>query len=211
MKIAVVAANGKAGRLIVREAVSRGHEVWAVVRGENHTEAPHALVKDLFDLSAADLADFDVVVDAFGAWAPEVLPQHTTSLMHLADALSDTQTRLLVVGGAGSLYVDEAHSTQLAETPDFPADWRPLATAMADALAKLRERNDVRWTYVSPAADFVADGARSGAYLLGGEELFTNAAGQSTISYTDYAVAMLDEAERTTDAHVQQRISVVQK
>lgn len=67
MKIAVVCANGKAGKLIVKEAVSRGLDVTAVVREENQTSAQHVLQKDLFDLTAADLQGFDVVVDAFGA------------------------------------------------------------------------------------------------------------------------------------------------
>ncbi|WP_288267800.1 NAD(P)H-binding protein, partial [uncultured Bifidobacterium sp.] len=96
MKIAVVAANGKEGQLVVKEAVKRGHDVTAVVRGENKSEAQHAIIKDLFDLTAADLAGFDVVVDAFGVWAPEDQPQHSTSLKTLCDALSGTDTRLIV-------------------------------------------------------------------------------------------------------------------
>ena len=106
MKIAVVCANGKAGQLIVKEALDRGFDVTAIVRGENKSAAQNVIVKDLFDLTAADLADFDAVVDAFGAWTPETLPQHSTSLAHLCDILSGTDTRLLVVGGAGSLYVN---------------------------------------------------------------------------------------------------------
>ena len=99
--IAVVAANGKSGKLIVKEAVDRGFDVTAIVRGENHTAAQHVITKDLFDLTADDLKGFDAVVDAFGAWTPDTLPQHSTSLKHLADILSGTQTRLIVVGGAG--------------------------------------------------------------------------------------------------------------
>lgn len=209
MKIAVVCANGKAGTLIVKEAVDRGHDVTAVVRGENRTVAPHALVKDLFDLTAADLAGFDVVVDAFGAWAPEVLPQHATSLAHLCDALSGSDARLLVVGGAGSLYVNPEHTATVSEGPDFPDSFKPLAAAMAEGLADLRSRDDVRWTYLSPAADFQAEGERTGSYVLGGEELTLNAAGESVVSYADYAIALVDELERTADAHVRQRISVV--
>ena len=106
MKMAVVCANGKAGKWIVKEAVERGLDVTAIVRGENSSAAKNALVKDLFDLTNADLKGFDVVVDAFGAWTPETLPLHSTSLKHLCDILSGTDTRLLVVGGAGSLYVN---------------------------------------------------------------------------------------------------------
>ena len=80
---------------------------------------------------------------------------------------------------------------------------------MTEALTDLRKRNDMRWTYLSPAADFQADGERTGAYLLGGEELILNDAGESIISYADYAIAMVDEIEKGD--HIQQRISVVLK
>ena len=80
MKIAVICANGKAGKLIVREAITRGADVTAVVRGENQSAATNVIRKDLFDLTIADLEGFDVVIDAFGAWTPETLPQHSASL-----------------------------------------------------------------------------------------------------------------------------------
>lgn len=211
MKIAVVCANGKAGKLIVKEAVDRGHNVTAVVRGENQTVAQHTLVKDLFDLTSEDLAGFDAVVDAFGAWTPETLSEHSTSLAHLCDILSGTETRLLVVGGAGSLYVNPEHTAVVADGPEFPEAFKPLAAAQGKALEELRARDDVRWTFISPAADFQADGERTGAYILAGEELRLNDAGESVISYADYAIAMVDEAERASDAHIRQRISVVRR
>lgn len=207
MKIAVVCANGKEGKLIVKEAVERGLDVTAVVRGANKSAAAKVIRKDLFDLTAADLEEFDVVIDAFGAWTPETLPQHCTSLKHLCDLLSGRETRLLVVGGAGSLYVNPEHTVQLMDAPDFPALFQPLASSMGKALEELRGRSDVKWTYMSPAADFQADGARTGRYTLGGEELTLNKKGESAISYADYAVAMVDEA--VNGDHIRQRISVV--
>lgn len=207
MKVAVVCANGKAGKLIVKEAVSRGLDVTAVVRGQNQTVAEKVLEKDLFDLSSADLQDFDVVVDAFGAWTEETLPQHSTSLKHLCDILSGTNTRLLVVGGAGSLYVNPEHTACVADGADFPDAFKPLAAAMAKALEELRKREDVKWTYISPAGDFQADGERSGKYILSGEELTLNSKGESVISYADYAIAMVDEIVKGN--HIQERISVV--
>lgn len=83
MKIAVVAANGKEGQLVVKEALSRGDEVTAVVRGENKSAAPNAIVKDLFDLTTADLADFDVIVDAVGTWTSETLHVIPDAAKHL--------------------------------------------------------------------------------------------------------------------------------
>lgn len=209
MKIAVICANGKAGKLIVKEVVNRGLDVTAVVRGDNATAAEKALKKDLFDLTAADMKDFDVVIDAFGAWTEDTLPQHSTSLKHLCDILSGTDTRLLVVGGAGSLYVNPEHTMCVADGPDFPDSFKPLAAAMAKALGELRQRSDVKWTYISPAGDFQADGERTGKYILGGEELTLNSRGESIISYADYAVAMVDEAVNGTN--IQKRISVVRE
>ena len=207
MKMAVVCANGKAGKLIVKEAVERGLDVTAIVRGENRSAAKSALVKNLFDLTSADLKGFDVVVDAFGAWTPETLPLHSASLKHLCDILSGTDTRLLVVGGAGSLYVNPEHSAQVMDGPDFPEVFKPLATNMGKALDELRGRDDVKWTYISPAGDFQAEGERTGKYIQAGEELTLNGRGESIISYADYAIAMVDEA--MSGNHIRQRISVV--
>lgn len=207
MKIAVVCANGKAGKLIVKEALHRGLEVTAVVRGANQSLAEKVIQKDLFDLTASDLKGFDVVVDAFGAWTPETLPLHSSSLKHLCDILSGSDTRLLVVGGAGSLYVNKEHTAQVMDGADFPDMFKPLASNMGKALQELRAREDVRWTYISPAGDFQADGARTGRYIMGGEELTLNSRGESVISYADYAAALVDEA--VNGEHIRQRISVV--
>lgn len=207
MKIAVVCANGKEGRLIVEEALERGLDVTAVVRGENKSKAKKVIQKDLFDLTASDLEGFDVVIDAFGAWTPETLPQHSTSLKHLCDIVSGKETRLLVVGGAGSLYLNKEHTVQVMDGADFPEIFKPLAKSQGKALDELRTRNDVKWTFVSPAGDFKADGIRSGKYILGGEELTLNSKGESIISYADYAIAMVDEA--INGNHIQKRISVV--
>ena len=207
MKIAVICANGKEGKLIVEEAIAKGADVTAVVRGENKSAAKNVIQKDLFDLNVADLESFDVVIDAFGAWTPETLPQHSTSLKHLCDLVSGKETRLLVVGGAGSLYVNPEHTVQVMDGADFPEIFKPLASNMGKALDELRTRNDVKWTYISPAGDFQADGARTGKYIWGGEELTLNSKGESVISYADYAAAMVEEA--LNGNHIQQRISVV--
>lgn len=209
MKIAVVAANGKAGKLIVAEAVKRGFDVTAFARSENKSVAKKFVKKDILDLTKDDLKDFDAVVDAFGAWKPEDLPNHIKTSQHLCDLLSGTDTRLLIVGGAGSLFVNKEHTIQVKDTPEFPEIFVPLATAQADELVELRKRNDVKWTFISPAGDFQADGERTGKYILAGEEFTLNDKGESIISYADYAVAMIDEIE--SGKHFQERISVVRK
>lgn len=207
MKIAVVAANGKAGRRIVEEALNRGWDVTAIIRGENKTAAKKFLVKDIMSITKDDVKNFDAVVDAFGAWKTEDLPNHTKTSQHLCDVLSGTNIRLLIVGGAGSLYTNKDHSACVLESPDFPADWKPLATAQAAELSELRKRDDVKWTFVSPACDFQAEGERTGKYIVGGEELTLNSKGESIISYADFAIAMIDEID--TGHHLNERISVV--
>lgn len=208
MKIAIIGANGKAGLFLVNEALSRGHDVTAIMRKENQAvdKKAHVVIKDLFQLSYNDLKDYDVIIDAFGTWAPESLPLHQTSLKHLADLLRDKPNRLLVVGGASSLYVDDAHTLRLLDSDGFPDEYKPLASSMAIAFDALKKCDDVQWTYLSPAAEFIADGVRTGRYLIGGDTLVQNSQGQSQISYADYAIAMIDEAEAAK--HVQQRFTV---
>ncbi|MBU3157534.1 NAD(P)H-binding protein [Clostridium estertheticum] len=207
MKVAVVAANGKAGRLIVKEAVERGMDVTAVVRGENKTASKNSLIKDIFDINKEDLAGFDVVVDAAGAWTPETVHVVPDAVKHLAGLLRGTDKRLLVVGGAGSLFVNPDHTQTVADVTPFPAEAMPVLNAHKEALAELRKYNDVKWTYVSPAGDFQADGERTGKYILGGEELKLNSKGESVISYADYALSMVDEI--ASGKHIKERISVV--
>ena len=207
MKIAVVAANGKAGKLIVEEAVNRGMDVTAIIRGENKTVAPRAIVKDLFDLTSKDLNGFDVVVDAFGNWTPEAIDLIPAATVHMAKILTGSDTRLLVVGGAGSLYVDPEHTKTVVDVTPFPEAAMPVVIGHGKALEELRKFDDVNWTYVSPAGDFQADGERTGKYILGGEELVLNSKGESVISYADYAIAMVDEIE--SSKHIKERISVV--
>lgn len=131
---------------------------------------------------------------------------HSVTLNHLADILSGTKTRLLVVGGAGSLYTDQTHTMTISETPDFPKAYLPVANGMGKALEELRKRNDVKWTYISPAAEFDPEGKKTGSYVLAGEEFTVNEKGESYISYADYALALVDEAEKGN--HIRERISV---
>ena len=207
MRIAVAAANGKAGRLITQEAVNRGMDVTAIVRGENKSAAQNAIVKDLFDITKEDLAGFDVVVDAVGAWTPDTVHAVPDAAKMLADLLKGSNVRLIVVGGAGSLYMDPEHTKTVADVVEFPEAAMPVLRAHKEALDVLRTYDDVNWTYVSPAAEFTADGERTGKYILAGEEFTTNSKGESIISYADYAIAIVDEIKNA--AHVKERISVL--
>ncbi|MFB5763647.1 NAD(P)-dependent oxidoreductase [Paenibacillus medicaginis] len=207
MKIAVIGASGKAGSLIIKEAADRGHEVTAIVRDASKVSNTSVLEKDVFSLTADDLKTFDVVINAFGA-PPGQEHLHVEAGRALINALKGTpQTRLIVVGGAGSLYVDEAKSVRLMDTPDFPKQFLPTASNQGQNLQDLQSSSGIQWTFVSPAAFFDAQGARTGAYQTGKDNLFFNAQGDSYISYADFAIAVVDEAEQAN--HVNERFAVV--
>jgi len=196
MNIAVIAAKGRVGTKIVEEAKRRGLEVTA-------------LNQDVFSLGREDLDKYDVVVDAVGGWMKEKAPNIPNAVKHLTSVLRGTKTRLLIVGGAGSLYLDKTHTKTVMMLPTFPESFKLVATVHQEALDYLRGVKDVDWVYLSPAGDFVADGDRTGSYLLGGEEYFTNAEGVSRISYADYAIAMVDEI--VNPKHHQERFAVIGK
>lgn len=181
----------------------------AVVRGENKSVAEKAIIKDLFALTKEDLSEFDVVVDACGGWTEDTIPVIPKAGEYLCELLSGMDKRLIIVGGAGSLFVNTEHTATVADGPEFPEAFKPVAAAHQELLDALRQRKDVKWTYISPAGDFRADGERTGEYTLGGEEPVLNSKGESVISYADYAIAFVDEIEKGD--HIYERISVVSK
>lgn len=154
--------------------------------------------------TAALSAGRDVVVSAVGAGIHGPNPEYAiyreaaealvAALRSLADA-----PRLLVVGSAGSLAVDDG--VRLLDTPDFPATYQEEALAQADALDYYRSVEDLEWTYISPPV-LLEPGERTGQYRTAGDRLLLGAAGASRISIADHAVAFVDEIERPTTIRV---------
>lgn len=207
MKLAIIGATGHAGSLILNEALERQIDVTAIVRHPEKlvVDVPY-LKKALYDLTQDDLSKFDVVIDAFRPpMAKEEL--HQSSLQHLIDILSGTATRLLVVGGASSLYLDDERTKRMIDVSDPDAPYYPTAYNMYQAYLELPKAKDLQWSYLSPAANFVPDGSRTGNYQLSDNRLKKNAEGQSDISMADYAIAMVDEA--LENQHGNQHFSVV--
>jgi putative NADH-flavin reductase len=208
MKIALIGATGGIGGAIAKEALARKHQLTAVTRRGGAVSADLAGVQtvgaDIFD--AAALADAvrgnDVLASAFGPG-----PESATLVTKLAGVLVEAARvagikRVVVVGGAGSLYV--APDLQLVDAPGFPEQYRQYALAHRDALAVLRAAKDLDWTFFAPAA-LIAPGERRGGFSVGVDKLISNAAGDSKISYPDYADAFVTELE--TSAHVQQVVT----
>lgn len=209
MKIGIIGASGKAGSLILKEALTRGHEVAAIVRDEARVQIQGASVleKDIFDLKAEDIKVFDVVVNAFGA-APGKEHLHVDAGKILIEAMKGApQTKLIVVGGAGSLFVDEAKTIRVLDTPEFPKEYFATAFNQSKNLGDLQNATDIQWTFISPSAFFDPQGNRTGGYKLGKDNLLVNSKGESYVSYADFALAVLDEIENPQ--HINQRFTVV--
>jgi len=199
-RIALIGASGNVGSRLLQELVSRGHQVTAIGRDPTRiSPSPYvsAVRGDINDIGglAAILKGHDAVISSvrFSESDPAAL----------IDAVRRAGVkRYLVVGGAGSLYV--APGRRLLDQPDFPAQYKEEASRGAAFLDALKLVTDLDWTFLSPSALFVP-GERTGKFRLGGDELLVGPKG-STISYEDYAIAMVDEIE--SPKHVRARFTV---
>jgi putative NADH-flavin reductase len=197
MRLIVFGANGALGRRLVMECLERGIDVTAAVRDVSRLEgAAREITVVAADATnpaaiAAVAEGHDAALSAVTQHAhPEILVAVAPSLL---EGLSKAGVpRLVVAGGAGSLYVEDG--VRLMDTPDFHDDWKPEAQAQSDALDAYRAADtDVEWSYVSPGA-LLEPGERTGEYRLGGDRLLTDDAGHSRITMEDFAIAMVDEA-----------------
>lgn len=202
MRITVLGSAGNVGSRVVTEALTRSHDVTAVVRdparfGELHPEATHragdaGVPEHVAELSSGQ----DLVVNATRP-APGREPEHAAVSRALLAGLATTGVRLLIVGGAGSLTVPGSGGVLAIDDPAYvPTAWRHIALASNAQFDAVRTADtEVDWTYVSPSA-LLEPGVRTGGYRLGADELIVDAEGNSSISMEDLAVALLDEAER---------------
>ena len=209
MKIGIIGATGKVGHLIMKEAIDRGFEVTAIVRNASKISEENVAVieKDIFNLIASELKEFDVVVSTYRAPDGEE-HLYVEAGRVLVEALKgNLDTKLIVVGGAGSLFVDDKKTTRLMDTPDFPDFVLPTAANAGKQLEELQKTNSITWTYISPAGFFDPEGKRTGSYKVGKDHVILNSKGESYISYADYAIAVVDEIEKPQ--HVNERFTVV--
>ncbi|MDB5712392.1 MAG: NAD-dependent epimerase/dehydratase [Sphingomonas bacterium] len=196
MKVALIGASGKVGQRLVAELTGRAHEVTGVARQPAETGVP-MMVADANDRTA--LAAAIRGNDALMVAGRFVSMDAATILGAVADA---GVPRLLVVGGAGTLFI--APGLQLVDAPGMPAEFLPEVRA-GKAFLEALQASDAEWSFLSPAAQF-APGERTGTYRLGGDDLMRDDAGNSRISYEDLAKALVDELE--VRRHSRQRFSI---
>jgi putative NADH-flavin reductase len=199
MKIALIGATGNVGRRLTAEALSRGHEVVAIARDVSKLEAQAGVTP-----VQADLKDEEAIGKAIAGVDAVVLSVkfHELDVESLLDALKGAK-RLLIVGGAASLYV--APGLQLIDTEGFPDFIKVEAEPARRALARIQQEQALDWTFLSPSV-FFGPGERTGAFRLGKDDLLSDADGKSHISYEDYAIALLAEIEQPK--HSRERFTV---
>jgi hypothetical protein len=215
MKLALIGASGFVGKAVLTEALQRGFEVKAIVRNPEKINVQH---RDLTSVKAdvlhendifSAVKDYDVVISAYNpGWTnPDIYNEFLRGANAIQREVKDAGVkRLIVVGGAGSLYVSPGK--QLVDTPQFPAEYKPGALAARDYLEDLKKENNLDWTFLSPAIEMHpgTSGTRKGIYRTGSENPVIDEKGRSVISVEDLAVALIDEAENPK--HIRQRYTV---
>ncbi|WP_338244374.1 NAD(P)-dependent oxidoreductase [Aurantiacibacter hainanensis] len=201
MHVAVLGASGKGGSEIVKELAARGHTVTGIARKPEAIPEADGVTAKAGDASNPDelaplLEGADAVISAI---------HFNVSCDTLLSAVRQAGVdRLLVMGGAASL--NGPDGVMLYDSPNFPENLKPIVKPAITFLEELRKEKEIDWTFFSPAM-LIFEGERQGpgSFRLGGDDLVTDAEGNSRISYADYAIAMVDELEQ--HQHSRQRFT----
>ncbi|HUH32337.1 MAG TPA: NAD(P)-dependent oxidoreductase [Daejeonella sp.] len=215
MKIALIGASGFVGSAILKEAVERGHQVKAIVRNpekvKQESESVSVTECDIMDTDqlAEVLKGSDAVISAYNpGWTnPAIYDDFLKGAQSIQEAAKRSAVkRLIVVGGAGSLFL--APGVQLIDTPEFPAEIKAGASAARDYLDILQKEDQLDWTFLSPAIEMHpgTSGVRRGTYRAGLDNPVFDEQNRSVISVEDIAVALLDETE--DPEHIGRRFTV---
>ncbi len=214
MKVALIGASGFVGNAILKELLQRGHQVTAIVRNpekvkpaENLTVVSANVLDETEVLNA--VTGHDAVISAYNAgWTnPNLYNEFLKGSQAIQEAVRKSGVkRLIVVGGAGSLFITPQQ--QIVDTEGFPKEWKPGALAARDYLNILKNEKDLDWTFLSPAVEMHqgTSGIRKGTYRTGLENPVFDTDKRSVISVEDVAVAIVDELENPK--HIRQRFTV---
>ena len=215
-KVVLIGASGFVGNAILNELLERGHEVTAIVRHPEKVKAdnPRLSVVGMDVEDSARLTDVckghDAVISAYNpGWGnPDMYEDTLRVYPKILNAVKASGTgRLLIVGGAGSLFVKPG--VRLVDTGTLPEAWLPGVKSLAKFyLETLVHEQDLDWVFFSPAANLgnLQPGVRTGKFRLGKDDLIVDEKGDSFISVEDYAMAMVDELEQKN--HHKERFTI---
>jgi uncharacterized protein len=215
MNVALIGASGFVGTALLNELLERGHHVTALTRDTANIKKQHsnltvvkAIVTDPNDLTEK-VKSHDAVISAFNAgWTnPNLYDDFLNGAKAIQEGVKRSGVkRFIFVGGAGSLYA--AENLQFVDTPEFPEQIKPGATAARDYLNILKAEKDLDWTFLSPALEMHqgTSGERKGAYRKGLETPVFDESGRSVASVEDTALAIVDELENPQ--HIRERFTV---
>jgi putative NADH-flavin reductase len=212
-KIVLIGASGFIGSAILKEALDRGHHVKALVRHPEKISITHNnLVVQSGDVSLPETLEKvceneDAVISAFNpGWKnPEIAAETTRGYREILKGVRRSGVkRLLVVGGAGSLFISPGK--RLMDSGAIPESFLPAIKALADFyLIDLEAEKSIDWVFFSPAGN-IARGKRTAKFRLAKDDMIFDAEGKSNISVEDYAVAMIDELEKPS--HHRERFTI---
>ena len=204
MKVALIGATGFVGSAILKELAERNHSIKAFSRSVGSDLGYRNVVGVALDVNnvdalAADLKGADIVVSAFNpGWTnPNIYEEFLKGYKNIQEAVKKSGVkRFIVIGGAGSLYIDE--NTQVIDTPQFPEEIKPGALAAKEYLNELEKETDLDWELFSPAIEMHqgTSGVRTGKYRLGLDNPVVNSEGRSILSVEDVAVVIANEVEK---------------
>lgn len=204
MRVALIGATGFVGSAILKELTERNHSIKAISRSINTTSEFKNVVPIQVDINdtdalAVELKGADVVVSAFNpGWTnPSIYEEFLKGAKNIQEAVKKASVkRFIVIGGAGSLLLNE--ELRVIDTPQFPEEIKPGATAAAEYLEILQKENDIDWEFFSPAIEMhqVTSGVRTGKYRLGLDNPVIGKDGRSVLSVEGLAVVIVDEVEK---------------
>ena len=205
MKIALIGPSGFVGPALLKEALSRGHQVTAIARNTDKIDKAPGVTATKLDVNdvaalAKALAGHDIVISAFnGGWGdPEIYQKHRAGSEAIRQAAKSAKVRLVTIGGAGSLYAPDG--SQFVDSDQFPKDYKEEARSARDVLNDVKKETTLDWTFLSPPF-VLTPGERTGKYRRGLDNPVFNDKGASTITTADLAVAVLDEIEKPQHKH----------
>ncbi len=217
--VVLIGASGFVGSAILNEALNRGHKVTVIaphpekikVKNEHLTVIKEDATKP--DVLAEIAKGKDAVISAYNpGWTNP--RQYEETLENYPKIVEGTKLagvkRLLIVGGAGTLFVKPG--VRLIDTGTLPEAWLPGVKSMGEFyLNCLMKENDVDWVFFSPAGNLGnmgqnGPGKRTGKFRLGKDDMIFDENGESFISVEDYAYAMIDELEQ--ENHHKERFTI---